>query len=241
MKIHDFTFAFNAINGSCETSGVCYIIAAGKMSELDKSILKTSEFHDNDLIIAADGGLVYFFECFENKSPDVLIGDFDSLDISAENIACKISDTDIIKYPVEKDDTDMMLAIKLAFERGYKEFVVFGGVEGEFYHTISNLQSFKYIADRGGRVSSVGNGVISIAFSDNELETFKITPETYKFSVFSLSDKSCGVLIKGGKYALSGAEITNSFPIGAGNCRNTGENVIIGCKKGILLTVFNLS
>ena len=241
MKIHDFTFAFNAINGSCETSGVCYIIAAGKMSELDKSILKTSEFHDNDLIIAADGGLVYFFECFENKFPDVLIGDFDSLDISAGNIASKSFDTEIIKYPVEKDDTDMMLAIKLAFERGYKEFVVFGCIEGEFYHTISNLQSFKYIAERGGLVASVGNGAISVAFSDCEMNISKTASETYKFSVFSLSDKSCGVLIKGGKYSLNDAEITNSFPLGAGNYRNAGENIIIGCKKGVLLTVFNLS
>jgi thiamine pyrophosphokinase len=68
----------------------------------------------------------------------------------------------------------------------------------------------------------------------------KTASETYKFSVFSLSDKSCGVLIKGGKYSLDDAEIANSFPLGAGNYRNAGENVIIGCKKGILLTVFNL-
>ncbi len=241
MKIHDFTFAFNAINGNCETGGVCYIIAAGKMSELDKSILKSSEFHDNDLIIAADGGLVFFFECFEGKAPDVLIGDLDSLDLSGLNFADKLSRTEIIRHPVEKDDTDMMLAIKLGFERGFRQFVVFGGLEGAFYHTVANIQSFKHIADRGGIVASVGSDAVSVVFSDNKITVSKIKPETYKFSVFSLSEKSYEVFIKGGKYSLEGTEINNSFPVGAGNFRNPGENVIIGCKKGILLTVFNLS
>ena len=39
---------------------------------------------------------------------------------------------------------------------------------------------------------------------------------------------------------FEGAVINSSFPVGAGNYRNAGGNVIIGCKKGTLLTVFNI-
>ena len=95
--------------------GICYIVGAAKTGSLriDKK--------ETDYIIAADGG--YSTLIRENIKPDIVIGDFDSLKIrpNAENI---------LNLPVEKDDTDMLFAVKHALAAGYRTIVLLGGMGG---------------------------------------------------------------------------------------------------------------
>ena len=76
------------------------------------------------LIIAADGGAVHCLAL--GITPDVVVGDFDSLSPDQLN-RLKASGTDIIRHPVRKDDTDLELALKTAVDRGADENPYFRG------------------------------------------------------------------------------------------------------------------
>lgn len=264
MEKNFFPFTFNN-KYVTDSEPVCCIIAAGEMSEADISALADMPFeHAKDIIVAADGGAVYAARA--GIVPNVIIGDFDSAlpsgryeylyDSIGQNefdsaIAKFCEKSEIIRYPIEKDDTDLMLAIKLGISRGFKLFCIFGALGGAFYHNMASVQSFKYIAERGGIVCAVGkaNTLICIGsgeavFSEDFLPDAAVspylkhrskTPGSGKFSLFSLSEKSFGVCIKNAKYELQDENISSSFPIGAGNSRIAGKRMSISVKDGIIL------
>ena len=91
----------------------CYIFGAGSFYGLDRCP------RADDFIIAADGG---WLACRKTGiTPDLLLGDFDSLSTQPDF-------PNILRVPVEKDDTDTMLAVKTGLERGETEFHIYGGM-----------------------------------------------------------------------------------------------------------------
>ena len=81
----------------------CLIFAAGTFYGLRQAPAP------GDLVIAADAG---YRACREaGIVPDLLLGDFDSMDQPSDF-------SNIRRSPVEKDDTDTMLAVKTALEEG---------------------------------------------------------------------------------------------------------------------------
>ena len=115
----------------------CYIFGAGSFYGLDRCP------RANDFIIAADGG---WLACRKTGiTPDLLLGDFDSLSTRPDF-------PNILRVPVEKDDTDTMLAVKTGLERGETEFHIYGGMGGRRTdHTIANFQALLYLARRGAQ------------------------------------------------------------------------------------------
>ncbi len=64
-----------------------------------------------DVLICADGGANLAIS--SGRIPDVLVGDLDS--ITTDNLSkCLENETKIIKYPAEKDQTDLELALDFA-------------------------------------------------------------------------------------------------------------------------------
>jgi len=57
-----------------------------------------------DLLIAADGGCNLAID--SGRIPDILIGDLDSV-MQDSLVKCQQSNTEIIKYPTKKDETDL--------------------------------------------------------------------------------------------------------------------------------------
>ena len=47
---------------------------------------------------------------------------------------------EIVRLPAEKDDTDMVAALRLGLARGYRDFRLYGAAGGRIDHTIANLQ-----------------------------------------------------------------------------------------------------
>ena len=120
----------------------CYIFSA---VEMKNNFPKPEK---DDLIIAADAGYLNVQKA--GLRPDVIIGDFDSSEKPN-------TDTPIETFPILKDDTDTMLAIKYGLNSGYKRFAIYGGLGGERTdHTIANIQSLAYIVDHGGEGFLVG-------------------------------------------------------------------------------------
>ena len=120
----------------------CYIISAVEMKNNFPSP------NADDLVIAADAGYLNLQKA--GIKPDVIIGDFDS---------AKKPETEaqVEAFPVLKDDTDTMLAIRYGFRSGYNRFEIYGGIGGERTdHTVANIQSLAYIAEHGGSGTLIG-------------------------------------------------------------------------------------
>lgn len=91
---------------------------------------------NDDLLIGADGGTRHLQAL--GLTPDVLIGDFDSL--SPDMIASlKMQGVETIRHSDHKDYTDLELALRLAAERGVKQALVFGAVGARWDQTLANL------------------------------------------------------------------------------------------------------
>ena len=115
----------------------CIIFGAGSYYGL------TRRPEPGDYIIAADGGWQYCKQ--EGIVPDLLLGDFDSLAVVPDF-------AHIHRVPVEKDDSDMMLAIKDGLSHGQIEFHLYGGMGGvRSDHTLANIQSLLYLTCHGAR------------------------------------------------------------------------------------------
>ncbi len=199
---------------------ICYIFGAAE--GLPNSFTKQEE----DIVIAADAGIISAEKL--GVSVDVAVGDFDSLGF----VPCC---NEIIKHPIKKDDTDMLLAIKVGFERGFNSFVIFGGTGGRPDHTFANIQSLSFIAEMGGigylcykdyTATVIKNKAVK--FSDNA---------GGNVSVFSISDISEGVNLKNLLYPLENATLKSDFPLGVSN-EFVGQSSEISVNNGLLLVIW---
>lgn len=206
---------------------ICYIFGAGEFTPCEISLT------EQDFVIAADGGYDHLLQI--GLRADVVLGDFDSI-VSSEIWEDTISEK--FTYPPEKDDTDMMLAIKLGLSKGYESFAIYGGLGGRLDHTIANIQAISYVADKGAQAILYHETYALTAIKNSSFTLPKDT--TGYVSVFSLSDISENVTIKGLKYELEGATLTNAFPLGVSN-EATGKKGVIHVGHGTLAVLWNQS
>jgi thiamine pyrophosphokinase len=89
-----------------------------------------------DTLIAADGGLHHLRRL--GLAPSVLIGDLDS--VSPDEIPpLEAVGVAVLRYPVDKDETDLELAIAYALKEGHRSIVVVGALGGRLDQTLGNL------------------------------------------------------------------------------------------------------
>ena len=177
----------------------CYIFGAA--SGLPESFEPQSQ----DLIIAADAGYLALEKL--NVTPHITVGDFDSLKNPP-------TDTEIIKHPVRKNDTDTLLAVKIGLDKGYKRFCLYGCAGGRLDHTLANLQTLSFIASNKACGYLKGEDFTATALRDSSLE-FSAEKEG-NISVFSATDE-CEISIDGLLYTLDHSRITYNFPLGVSN------------------------
>ena len=199
---------------------LCYIIGAGNT---ESTCLNPTE---NDLLIAADGG----YEVFKKLGikPHLALGDFDSLGYIPDDVERR-------SYPPEKDDTDMRLAIFEAFNRGFTNIVILGGLGGRLDHTLGNVQNLQFISKKG-RAWLWGEGT-AVTCLRNESITFPGKCAGV-FSVLAVEGDAVGVRLEGCKYPLNGDTLHCDVPLGVSN-EFLGEEVRIGVENGTLLVIWN--
>ena len=200
---------------------ICYIIGASVTEGMyiDRKA--------DDFVIAADAGLASLEKM--GIVADLAVGDFDSLGCipEFENKIC---------HPSEKDDTDTALALAEGMKRGYRNFVVYGGLGGRLDHTIANLQNFAGAADHGAVCWVWGEGNAVCIFGDEDELSFGDDMKGM-VSVFS-PDRTLGVTLEGLKYPLTDACLTSSVPLGVSN-EFTGKASKITAQDGVLMVMWN--
>jgi thiamine pyrophosphokinase len=88
-----------------------------------------------DVVVAADGG--GRFLAAAGIVPDLLVGDFDSLDAAAVDDA-RLRGARVVRHPVRKDQTDGELAVDEALRAGGGD-VVLAGALGALDHVLGHL------------------------------------------------------------------------------------------------------
>jgi len=199
---------------------LCVIFGAGTLYPPHK------KFDKSALVIAADGG--YAHAVALGIEPDVVIGDFDSGDIP-ENTAAHV-----IKLRRDKDDTDMLAAVKLGLRRECRTFAIYGGTGDRPDHTFANYAVLRYMNAYGARGYLADERFIATVITDGKLTLPKSIRGTV--SVFAYGGDASGVTLKNFAFPLDDAELTPDFPIGVSNETTCGGEISV--KHGSLLVFF---
>ena len=179
------------------------------------------------LLISCDGGYNYFLK--EGIEPDIFVGDFDTF--KKDNLK---SPKKIVSLNVKKDDTDTIYAIKKCLKEKYDIFYLYGCTGGKPEHAFANIQTLSFIKQNHANGYLFDEEYQQVLFLLED-ESIELMPSKGMLSVFSFSDFSYGVTLKGLMYEIQNRTLTNSFPLGISNQFLKGQTAKIEVKKGKLL------
>ena len=198
----------------------CVIFAGGEIRT------DTVCIPEDAYLICADRGVLAAQQL--GLVPDHIVGDFDSLGYIPQYEGADI-------HPVQKDDTDTMLAVKHVCEKGFSEVFIYGALGGRLDHTIANLQALRYLAERGitGTLLDENNRV-TMQKGDSVRRYRRC--EGWYFSLLSFSEACTGVSVAGAEYPLHAAVLTQGFPLGVSN-HITADYAEVSLQTGYLLVM----
>ena len=197
----------------------CVIFCAAECDGLARPIGQDA------FVIAADGGLRHTQSL--NITPNAVLGDFDSLGFFPEGANV---------FPVEKDDTDAMLAVRLGLRRGCDEFLLYGSLDGpRLDHTVANFQTLQYLADHGAVGYLIGNTTMVTVVKNGKISFPAGCSGTV--SVFCMGQDAEGVTETGLFYGIEDGVFNSGFPLGVSN-HFTGKKAEISVKNGSLLVLW---
>ena len=100
-----------------------------------------------DMLIAVDRGLSFCHEA--GLRPDVILGDFDSVDPAILEGYRQEGIVPIDTYDSHKDYTDMELGMRKALELGCSQAILLGAPGTRLDHTLTNIQCLPILEDAG--------------------------------------------------------------------------------------------
>lgn len=230
----------------------CYIVGAGDFTP------RGFAPGPGDLVVAADGGYRALYSL--GYTPDLLLGDFDSLG----NLPLP-ADLPVLRFPVRKDDTDAGLALRHGLDLGFRDFALYGCAGGRVDHLLANFQSMARVSRLGATVRLAApdydawsltapapdapapapggpapNAPAPDAPAPDALAPAAVLalpprPGGTLVSVFCHGDRAEGVTLTGLAYPLSDAVLTGDFPLGVSNRRLDGQPATVAVRRGTLL------
>ena len=179
-----------------------------------------------DLVIAADEGI-------DNAQQlgirvDLLVGDFDSASEGSEAFAGSVQ-----RHPVDKDETDLELALAAALEAGMQSVTVVGTMAGRVDHALGNL--LLLTADRwqalriDARIDSARVWVV------RDRAAVDGAPDDL-VSLMAVGGPANGVSTSGLAWPLDGALLESGPGLGLSN-RMTGPTAELSVRQGVLLVI----
>ena len=182
----------------------CVIFGGGELKDIrfTQSLLR-----EDDYIVCADRGYAYCAAM--GRKPDLILGDFDSYSGKLPP-GCEV-----LRYPIEKDDTDTMLAVKEAIRREFADILMLGMLGGRLDHTLANIQLLCHMADAGEQGYLVDGQVAVTAVAKARC----CLPPTLRgrVSIFAQGGEATGVTLSGFHYPLSEACLSSLMPLGVSN------------------------
>ncbi|MEE1295512.1 MAG: thiamine diphosphokinase [Bifidobacterium sp.] len=187
---------------------------------------------DGALVIAADGGWDHARAA--GVRVDLLVGDFDSIDADDDVDRLGVG---TLRLPTQKDDPDLLTALKVGWLKGARTFHLYGCLGGRVDHSLSAVQLAALVASRGGVAFLHGDGQVVTAVTDGALQ-FAGGHVDGPVSVFAHSDTARGVCEPGLRYELQDATMSNLMVNGVSNEFIDGRAATVSVREGTLTVVF---
>ncbi len=186
-----------------------------------------------DFLICADGGANN--AALSGRLPDLLIGDLDS--ILVENLEqCEKMGCAVERFPCEKDETDLELALSRAEEQalfvGERDIWLYGATGKRIDHFLGNLALMLAYARKGYRVRLVDSEHEMWILQGREEITGSQGQEV---SLIALSDRAV-VTTEGLYYPLQQGVLLQESPRGISNVF-LGEKAVVEVHEGWVLVV----
>lgn len=189
------------------------------------------DFALDGTIIAADGGANFLLK--HNITPDVLIGDFDSIsESSLEELGTRL---EVLQFPKEKDKTDSELALDYCFDEHFDSVTMINAVNGRLEHSLVNIFLIENFVQKG----------LSVYFINKENEIFVLhgpdemelnSKKGSEISLIPLTEQTKIEFIKGFKYPLQNEILFRKHTRGISNVAET-EKLSVKISSGILLII----
>lgn len=196
-----------------------------------------------DLLIAADSGMNFLYR--NNLKPDVIAGDFDSVDAKVYTHFAELSDKknsamenvrpEILRLNPIKDDTDTEFVIREAIRRGATEITVLGGTGTRLDHVMGNIHLLGIGLKENVRIQLVdAHNRIRMIESDIVLKKDEQFGQFVSLLPFAGTAK--GVTLEGFKYPLEDYTIESFCSLGISN-EIEDEQATVRVREGILLMI----
>jgi len=194
------------------------IIGSGSNIDIEKF---ESENLNIEYVICADGGLEKAESL--NLIPNIIIGDLDSVN---KTVLKKYLDmnVELIKYPAEKNYTDMELAIEYAVEKQFKDIVLIGASGSRLDHTMANIMLIERYYKLGINIKIIdNNNYIQIVTSNMVIYNKK----NYYVSIVPITDMIVGITLIGFKYPLNDVNVNRGSTLCISNQITSDKGNII--------------
>ncbi len=198
--------------------------------ELPPDFFDFFRFQTGDFILAVDGGLRHLLAC--GRTPDLLIGDLDSVD-PVEVTRLEMLGVEIKRFPVDKDESDLELALLAAVDRGFETLTLAGILGGRLDHTLTNL-NLLMLSELVGRSVVIESGAEEV-FLIRQAATIFGTPGNL-VSLIPLNTDAKGVTTSGLQYPLKHETLHFERSRGVSNVMLTNE-ASVSVDSGTLLCV----
>jgi thiamine pyrophosphokinase len=195
-----------------------------------KGILK---FSAEDYLIAVDGGLHHLFS--RGFLPDLLVGDLDSIDPNDLN-KCLERGVETLRFPPEKDLTDLELALSEGVKRGFHEILIAFGLGGRVDHSLGNLALLNHPLSKDLFLHFDDGQTEVLLLNDNRFTWATRTSPGDLISLIPWQEDVTGVRSEGLKYPLHGETLFSGRTRGISNLA-CGEYVSVSRETGALLFI----
>lgn len=183
------------------------------------------------LVVCADGGAALARKW--GLRPAIILGDWDSLDLATLNYWAE-REIPLKKFPADKDQTDLDLAVEYALEQRSTEIHIVGGWGTRVDHSLGNLELLYRLAQRQVPNFLYASGQ-KLSASWGNFKAFVEVGSTV--SLLPITPTVKNVRTEGLQYPLTDANLTKGSTWTISNQAVT-ENISVQFSEGILLVVF---
>ncbi len=189
------------------------VLAGG--DEVEKNLL-AKYIKGSDFVVGADKGAETAYKY--NFDIDLVVGDFDSIN---PEILSEFTGK-IIRYPIEKDKTDLELALDIIIEKKYNNIIILNALGNRLDHTMGNLFLLEKFKNK------------NIKIIDNNSETFLINEnkislknkKNHSLSIIPISEFIQIERLTGVKYSLENQTVNRGSTLCVSNIIKDRECLI---------------
>lgn len=191
--------------------------------------------NEADHLVCVDGGARHLVAL--GMVPDVVIGDLDSIS-EADLAAFELAGARTMRYPRDKDATDIELAVEYAAQSYGAELSVMGVAHGDLDHSLGNVLLLSRFTSRFTKVVLI-DGDTEAIFLGPDSELNHTTQVGTTFSLVPLTPEVRNVSVTGARWPLDGATLLLGS---TRSLRNTAvsEQLLVRLESGCLMVVLHL-